>query len=239
MDERLSHFYGSDNFEALDYRLVRDGVSDRHRGHARPEELGTELPALRPRAAEHDFQGGTVFKRRRAAQVTRSEPLRRRSGQSDLRDRRRIRCSRTEFYQPIGYTSNWFVVPRLLVERQSLDIFEGDRRLRPYRVDDREARVPTSAANSAAGANCAQASSRGNGTSPCSDRRPDDPACRHARTSIAASSWHAVQRGTCWTTYFPRHGDLFTLQWNGPAREPRRRRECRPHLPVDWTHARS
>jgi NTE family protein len=26
MDTRLSHFYGSDNFEALDYRLVRDGV---------------------------------------------------------------------------------------------------------------------------------------------------------------------------------------------------------------------
>ncbi|MGH8197159.1 MAG: patatin-like phospholipase family protein, partial [Steroidobacteraceae bacterium] len=26
MDERLSHFYGSDNFESLDYRLVREGV---------------------------------------------------------------------------------------------------------------------------------------------------------------------------------------------------------------------
>ena len=35
----------------------------------------------------------------------------------------------TEFYQPIGYSSDWFVAPRLLVERRNFDIIDEDERL--------------------------------------------------------------------------------------------------------------
>ena len=135
IDERLSHFYGSDNFEALDYRLVREGVLTGIEVERAAQELGAELPALRPRAAGR-LPGRQQLQRRRARQVTEVN----RYGaewQTDLQVGENP-LLRTEFYQPIGYTSNWFVVPRLLVERQNFDIFEDDERLATYRVRNSE-----------------------------------------------------------------------------------------------------
>ena len=52
--------------------------------------------------------------------------------------RRRKSRFLTEFYQPIGYASNWFVAPRILVERRNFDILEDDERLATIRVRNAE-----------------------------------------------------------------------------------------------------
>ena len=136
MDERLSHFYGSDNFEALDYRLVRDGVLTGIEVSARRKSWGPNFLRFGLELQE-DFEGSNSFNAGVRAQVTEVN----RYGaewQTDLQVGVNPRFQ-TEFYQPIGYTSNWFVVPRLLIERQNFDIFEGDQQLATYRVNNREA----------------------------------------------------------------------------------------------------
>ena len=135
MDERLSHFYGSDNFEALDYRLVRDGVLTGIEVSARRKSWGPNFLRFGLELQE-DFEGSNSFNAGVRAQVTEVNSYGA-EWQTDLQVGVNPRFQ-TEFYQPIGYTSNWFVVPRLLIERQNFDIFEGDEQLATYRVNNRE-----------------------------------------------------------------------------------------------------
>ena len=235
MDERLSHFYGSDNFEALDYRLVRDGVLTGIEVSARRKSWGPNYLRF-GLELQDDFQGGNSFNAGVRAQVTEVN----RFGaewQTDLQVGANP-LFRTEFYQPIGYTSNWFVVPRLLVERQNLDIFEGDRRLATYRVDDRELEFDFGREFGSWGELRGGHHPRQTATAISRSATPDDPGLPPRTEFDRGEFMSRFSVDLLDDVYFPRHGDLFTLQWNGP-RESLGADANADRVSLDWTHARS
>jgi NTE family protein len=234
MDERLSHFYGSDNFEALDYRLVHEGVLTGIEVSARRKSWGPNFLRF-GLELQDDFQGGNSFSAGVRAQVTEVN----RYGaewQSDLQ----VGANpffRTEFYQPIGYTSDWFVVPRLLVERQNFDIFEGDRRLATYRVSSSEAEFDFGREFGSWG-ELRGGVIVGEGNRHLLVGDPDDPALP-PRTRFDRGEFIArFSVDLLDDVYFPRDGELFTLQWNGP-RESLGADVNADRVSFDWTHARS
>ncbi len=234
MNERLSHFYGSDNFEALDYRLVRDGVLTGIEVSARRKSWGPNFLRF-GLELQDDFEGGNSFNAGVRAQVTEVN----RYGaewQTDIQVGENPRFE-TEFYQPIGYTSNWFIVPSLLVERQNLDIFEDDLRRATYRVDSREAQFAVGREFGSWGELRAGVV-RGQGNRHLLVGDPDDPSLP-PRTSFDRGEVLArFSVDLLDDVYFPRHGELFTLEWNG-ARESLGAAANADRVSFDWTHARS
>ena len=234
MDERLSHFYGSDNFEALDYRLVRDGVLTGIEVSARRKSWGPNFLRFGLELQE-DFEGSNSFNAGVRAQVTEVN----RYGaewQTDLQIGVNPRF-RTEFYQPIGYTSNWFVVPRLLIERQNIDLFEGDQQLATYRVNNREAEFDFGREFGSWG-ELRGGIVYGSGSRHLLVGDPDDPDLP-PRTDFDRGEFLArFSVDLLDDAYFPRDGELFTLQWNGP-RENLGAEANADRISFDWTHARS
>jgi len=234
MDERLSHFYGSDNFEALDYRLVRDGVLTGIEVSARRKSWGPNFLRF-GLELQDDFQGGTSFSAGVRAQVTEVN----RYGaewQSDLQIGAHP-LFRTEFYQPIGYAGDWFVVPRLLVERQNYDIFEGDHRIATYRVSDKQAEFDFGREFGSWGELRAGIIA-GSGDRDLLVGDPADPGLPPRDPFDRGELMARFSVDLLDDVYFPRHGELFTLQWNGP-REGLGPEADADRISFDWTHARS
>jgi len=234
MDERLSHFYGSDNFEALDYRLVRDGVLTGIEISARRKSWGPNFLRF-GLELQDDFEGGNSFNAGVRAQVTEVN----RYGaewQTDLQVGANPRFE-TEFYQPIGYTSNWFVVPSLVVERQNFDIFEGDARLATYRVRDSEVEFDVGREFGSWGEIRAGVV-RGEGSRHLLVGDPDDPNVPPRSSFDRGEILGRFSVDLLDNVYFPRHGELFTLQWNRP-REALGAEANADRVSFDWTHARS
>jgi NTE family protein len=234
LDARLSHFYGSDNFEALDYRLVREGVLTGIEVSARRKSWGPNFLRF-GLELQDDFQGNSSFSAGVRAQVTEVN----RFG-AEWQTDAQVGANplfRTEFYQPIGYGSNWFVVPRLSVERQNLDIFEDDRRLATYRVRESAAEFDFGREFGSWGElRGGVIAGEGNRNLLVGD--PEDPGLpprdRFDRGEFIAR--FAVDLLD--DVFFPRDGELFTLQWNGP-REVLGAGANADRLAFDWTHARS
>jgi NTE family protein len=234
MDSRLSHFYGSDNFEALDYRLVREGVLTGIEVSARRKSWGPNFLRF-GLELQDDFEGGNSFSAGVRAQVTEVN----RYGaewQTDLQ----IGANplfRTEFYQPIGYASDWFVVPRLFVERQNFDIFEGERRLATYRVRNQEAELDFGREFGSWGELRAGVI-RGSGSRHLLVGDPNDPGLPPRDSFDRGELMARFSVDLLDDAYFPRHGELFTLQWNGP-REYLGAGTDADRVSLDWTVARS
>jgi NTE family protein len=234
MDERLSHFYGSDNFEALDYRLVRDGVLTGIEVSARRKSWGPNFLRF-GLELQDDFEGGNSFSAGVRAQVTEVN----RYGaewQSDLQIGENPRFE-TEFYQPIGYTSNWFVVPSFLVERENFDIFEGEERLATYRVRNNEIEFDVGREFGSWGEVRAGVV-RGEGSRHLLVGDPDDPDLPPRTQFDRGEMLARFSVDLLDDVYFPRHGEYFTLQWNA-AREGLGAEANADRVSFDWTHARS
>ena len=234
LDERLSHFYGSDNFEALDYRLVRDGVLTGIEVSARRKSWGPNFLRF-GLELQDDFEGGNSFNAGVRAQMTEVN----RYGaewQTDLQVGANPRFA-TEFYQPIGYTSNWFVVPSLLNERQNLEIFEDDSHLATYRIRNSQVEFDVGREFGSWG-ELRGGVIVGEGNRYLLVGDPDDPNLP-PRTRFDRGEWLArFSVDLLDDVYFPRHGELFTLQWNG-AREGLGAAANADRVSLDWTHARS
>jgi NTE family protein len=234
MDARLSHFYGSDNFESLDYRLVREGAQTGIEVSARRKSWGPNFLRF-GLELQDDFQGGNSFSAGVRAQVTEVN----RYGaewQTDLQIGAHP-VLRTEFYQPVGYAGDWFVVPRLLVERQNIDVFESERRIATYRVRNQEAEFDFGREFGSWGElRAGIIAGRGDRHLLIGD--PDDPGLppRNPFDRGELMARFAVDRLD--DAYFPREGELVTLQWNGP-RESLGADEDADRLSFDWTHAAS
>jgi NTE family protein len=234
MDARLSHFYGSDNFEALDYRLVREGVLTGIEVNARRKSWGPNFLRF-GLELQDDFEGGNSFSAGVRAQVTEVN----RYGaewQTDLRVGANP-LFRTEFYQPIGYTSDWFVVPRLLIERQNFEVFEGDRRLATYRVSNQEAELDFGREFGSWG-ELRAGLIYGEGNRHLLVGDPGDPGLPPRDRFDRGELMTRFSVDLLDDVYFPRHGELFTLQWNAP-REGLGASANADRVSFDWTHARS
>jgi len=234
MDERLSHFYGSDNFEALDYRLVHDGALTGIEVSARRKSWGPNYLRF-GLELQDDFQGGSSFNAGVRAQVTEVN----RYGaewQTDLQIGENP-FLRTEFYQPIGYTSDWFVVPRLTLERQNLGIFEGDRQIASYRVRSSDVELDFGREFGSWGELRAGVIA-GNGNRYLLVGDPGDPDLPPRDRFDRGELMARFSVDLLDDVYFPRHGELFTLQWNGP-REGLGADADADRVSFDWTHARS
>src|SRR5688572_9749717 len=234
MDERLSHFYGSDNFEALDYRLVREGVLTGIEVSARRKSWGPNFLRF-GLELQDDFQGGNSFSAGVRAQVT-EENRYGAEWQTDLQVGANP-LFRTEFYQPIGYASDWFVVPRIFLERQNFDIFEDGQRLATYRVHNREVELDFGREFGSWG-ELRGGVIRGNGNRSLLVGDPGDPTLPPRDRFDRGELMARFSVDLLDDVYFPRDGELFTLQWNGP-REGLGADVKADRIAFDWTHARS
>jgi len=212
MEKHLSHLYGDATFESLDYKVVGEGelkgieVSARRKSWG-PNYLrfGLEL--------QDNFQGSTSFNAGVRSQVTEVN----RYGaewQLDLRVGENPRFL-TEFYQPIGYASNWFVAPRIRVERRNFDILEDDERLATIRVRNAEfgfdfGREFGSWGEMRAGL------VRGEGSQSLLVGDPNSPGLPLREDFSRGEFLLQASLDRLDDAYFPRRGELVTLQWNAP-----------------------
>ena len=235
MDERLSHFYGSDNFEALDYRLVRDGALTGIEVSARQKSWGPNFLRF-GLELQNDFQGGNSFNAGVRAQVT------------------EVNRFGAEWQTDLQVGANpLFRTGVLPADRVHLELVRRAARswssgrtstssraiaaLRRYRIDNRELEFDFGREFGSWG-ELRAGIIRGNGNRHLQVGDPEDPSLP-PRTEF--------ERGEFMTrfsvdllddAYFPRHGDLFTLQWNGP-RESLGADTNADRVSLDWTHAHS
>lgn len=184
---------------------------------------------------QDDFEGTSSFNAGVRAQVTEVN----RYGaewQTDLQVGENPRFE-TEFYQPIGYTSNWFVVPSLLTDRQNFDIFAGDERRATYRVRNSDIEFDVGREFGSWGEIRAGVV-RGEGSRHLLVGDPADPDLPPRTDFDRGEMLARFSVDLLDDVYFPRHGELFTLQWEG-AREGLGAEANADRLSFDWTHARS
>jgi NTE family protein len=137
----------------------------------------------------------------------------------------------------MGYASPWFVAPRLLVERRLFDVLDGDDRLATYRVRNAEAGLDLGREFGSWG-EWRVGVVRGQGKRNLLVGDPADPGLP-PRTEFDRGELYArfsVDRLD--SVYFPRDGELFTLQWNG-AREGLGADADADRISFDWQLARS
>ncbi len=214
MERHLSHLYGDDTFESLDYKIVREGelkgieVSARRKSWG-PNYLrfGLEL--------QNDFEGSTSFDAGVRAQVTEVN----RYGaewQTDLRIGESPRFM-TEFYQPIGYGSDWFVAPHILLERRNFGVVEDGRQLATIRIRNAEAGLDFGREFGSWG-EARIGVVRGEGNQSLLIGDPTDPDLPPREDFSRGEFFVTAGLDRLDDVYFPRHGELVTLQWNAPRR---------------------
>ena len=234
MERRVSQLYGDGNFESLDYKVVRDGDQSGVEVSARRKSWGPNYLRF-GLELQDDFEGSNSFNAGVRALVTEVNAYGA-EWQTDLRVGASPRLM-TEFYQPIGYTSDWFVAPKMLIERRNFDVIEDDARLATYRIRNRELGLDIGRQFGRWGELRAGVL-RGEGSQHLLIGDPGDPGLP-PRTDFDRGEFVArLSIDRLDDVYFPRHGELFTLQWNGP-RESLGADADADRMTSDWTLARS
>ncbi|MGQ0383759.1 MAG: patatin-like phospholipase family protein [Gammaproteobacteria bacterium] len=212
MEQHLSRLYGDDNFESLDYRIVRDGERSGIEVSARRKSWGPNYLRF-GLELQDDFEGSNSFNAGVRALVTEAN----RFGaewQTDLRVGADPRF-RTELYQPLGYASRWFVAPRILVERRLFDVLEGEDRLATYRVRNAEVGVDLGREFASWG-EWRTGILRGDGKRSLAVGDPNDPDLPPLDDFDRGEFYSRFSVDRLDDVYFPRNGELFALQWRGP-----------------------
>lgn len=234
MERRVSQLYGDGNFELLDYKVVRDGELSGVEVSARRKSWGPNYLRF-GLELQDDFEGSNSFNAGMRVLVTEVNQYGA-EWQTDLRVGENPQFL-TEFYQPIGYASDWFVAPRLLVERRNFDIIDEDERLATYRIRNQEFGLDLGRQFGSWGELRAGVL-WGEGSQDLLVGDPDDPDLP-PRTDFDRGEFVArLSIDRMDDVYFPRHGELFTLQWNGP-RESLGADSDADRVSADWTLARS
>lgn len=136
VERRVAEAYGRDVFETIDWRLVQaaDGATGLHvAGHGKswgPNFLTFGLDL------QDDLDGSNSFNAGVRLLLTELNA----SGaewRTDFQFGETPRLA-SEFHQPLGLASPWFVAPRILLESRNVPVMDGDERVAEFRV--REAR---------------------------------------------------------------------------------------------------
>ncbi|MGQ0428380.1 MAG: patatin-like phospholipase family protein [Gammaproteobacteria bacterium] len=215
MEQRLSRLYGDDNFESLDYKVVRDGERPGIEVSARRKSWGPNYLRF-GLELQDDFEGSNSFNAGVRALVTEAN----RYGaewQTDLRVGADPRF-RTELYQPIGYASRWFVAPRILAERRLFDVLDGEDRLATFRVRNAEVGLDFGREFGSWGEWRAGVV-RGDGKRSLLVGDPDDPDLPPLADFDRGEFYSRFSMDRLDDVHFPRHGELFVLQWHGPRED--------------------
>jgi len=212
MERRLSHLYGDDNFESLDYKIVRDRGAQGIEVAARRKSWGPNYVRF-GLELQDDFEGSNSFNAGVRTQVTEVNKYGA-EWQTDLRVGAEPRFS-TEFYQPIGYAWNWFVAPQLLVERRNFDFISGDQRLATFRVRNQQVGLDVGREFGSWG-ELRAGLIRGEGDQNLLVGDPADPDLPPATDFHRGEVYARFSLDRLDDVYFPRRGQSFVLQWNGP-----------------------
>jgi NTE family protein len=212
MERRLSHLYGDDNFESLDYKIVRDHEAEGIEVTARRKSWGPNYIRF-GLELQDNFEGSNSFNAGVRTQVTEVNKYGA-EWQTDLRIGANPRFL-TEFYQPIGYAWHWFVAPRLLVERRNFDFIQDDERLATYRVRNREAGLDFGREFGNWG-ELRTGLIRGAGDQQLLVGDRADPDLPPPIDFERGELYSRFTLDRLDDVYFPRNGESFTLQWNGP-----------------------
>lgn len=131
----VMHLYGDGNFELVDYRVVSEAESHGLEVSARRRSWGPNYLRF-GLELQDDFEGGNSFNAGVRLLVTEINAWGA-EWQTDLQMGGEPTLF-TEFYQPLGIVSNWFVAPWMQFDRRSFDVIRGDERLAEYLVRNNE-----------------------------------------------------------------------------------------------------
>lgn len=226
----ITELYGQGNLESLDYRLTHDGdrtglLLDAQRNSWGPNYVRFGL------SLQDDFAGNSSFN---AAARFKLAELNSRGAEWtwDLQVGGSPHVS-TEFYQPLDYLSQWFVMPHAKFEIRNLPLIENQQRIAEYRLHTYEIGIDLGRqlgnwGELRAGLLRDKGFSRVSLGDPGLQRSDFDVREWFARFSIDQLD----------DVNFPRHGESFSLEWNG-ERTGLGSSNGADLLKMDWLLARS
>lgn len=131
LEAGVSHLYGDDLYESIDYRLVRDNGRQGLEFSLRRKSWGPNYVRF-GLELQDNFAGATSFDARARVLVT---EVNARGGEwlSDLQIGENPKLF-TELHQPLEAGSPWFAAPALLLESNNVPVIEDDRRIAEYRL---------------------------------------------------------------------------------------------------------
>jgi len=233
LEHGIRRLYGDGTYETVDYRLVEEQGSTGLEVSARPKSWGPNYVRF-GLELQDDFEGGNNFNAGIRFLFTDLNAL---GGefQLDLQVGEEPTVF-AELYQPFGPASPWFVAPRMRTDRRSFDVISGDFRLAEYRVKTGEAGLDVGRELGNWG-EARVGLLRASGSSELRIGERDDGLPR--RTDFERGEVYArFGLDRLDSAYFPRHGELFTLEWHS-GRESLGADYDSDRVTLDWLLARS
>jgi len=133
-----SSLFGLSTFERVGYRLVSDGARNGVEFVGTGKSWGPNY-LLFGLTLQDDFEGSTAFNL--SARLTRTAMNRLGAEwRNDLQLGTQPQL-RSEFYQPLSFDSRVFIAPRISLEQDNFNVFDGESKLARYRVSDVEAGI--------------------------------------------------------------------------------------------------
>jgi NTE family protein len=131
LEKRISELYGLDQFETVDYSVVQEGGRTGLEVRARRKSWGPNYIRF-GLELQDDFEGNNSFNAAARFIVTELNAL---GGEwlTDLQVGENPRI-RTEFWQPLDYSSRYFLAPQVLLEVRNVPLLQGQTRIAEYRV---------------------------------------------------------------------------------------------------------
>jgi len=210
LEQKITELYGLDLFETLDYRVVREGERSGLEVRARRKSWGPNYIRF-ALELQDDFEGNNSFNAGARFIVTEVNALNA-EWVTDLQVGENPRV-RTEFWQPLDYSSRYFIAPQILFEIRNVALLQGQTRIAEYRVRSGEVGLDLGRELGNWG-ELRLGVRRGEGKASV---RVGDPTLPEQNFDtgefFARFAYDELDN-----VNFPRHGQLFTLQWDA-ARE--------------------
>jgi len=138
LQDDLVTLYGLNYYEHVGYSVVREGDRTGIEFRTRAKSWGPNFLKFGV-ALEDDFEGSTAFNIAGRLTATGLNSLGA-EWRNDLQFGTNPRFE-SEFYQPLGFDSRYFVAPRMTLEQRNFNVFADDRTIARYRVSEARAGI--------------------------------------------------------------------------------------------------